>query len=112
LDEIRELQDSKDKIASSLTSKKEQVRDLKKKYDEHRELDRLKLKLISSQASYGWAYCQAVTAEHETAIETVEAYEIRAQKRSKESALLENAVNSPDEEEALRRAKWMRSIGK
>jgi structural maintenance of chromosomes protein 6 len=105
LDKIRELQDSKDKIASSLTSKKEQVRDLKKKYDEHRALDRLKVKLMSSQASYGWAYYQAVAAEYETAIETVEAYETRAQKRSEECSLLENAVNSPDDEEALRRAK-------
>ena len=47
---ISELEDAKNKMQESLATKKEHVKDLKKRFDEHRALDKIQEQILEARA--------------------------------------------------------------
>ena len=105
IDKIDELQESRVKIIDTLDGKKQQVMELKRKYEEHKELDQLKTKALEANAMYGWAYYQAASEEHNEALQYLQSYQEKKAKREEEIAELEKNINNPSEEEAARQNK-------
>jgi predicted nuclease with TOPRIM domain len=64
LDTVMDMEAANDRIKEGLSQKVDQVDILKKKYEEHLEVDKLEDKLEQMAVSYAWAYYNSVDSTH------------------------------------------------
>ena len=99
-DKLQELVAAKEKIDTAIDAQRHIVKDLRKKYEQHRALEQMEEKHMAAQTSYTWAFYQAVEAEHADAVATLKQYEEKAAKREKEILNAEEQLGHPDDEQA------------
>lgn len=66
IDNIMQLQNTKDKVQQSLQGKIDNVRLLKKEWEQYQELDKLEEKVLDYKVDYAWAFYTGVQSEVET----------------------------------------------
>lgn len=84
IDQLEECQSAKEKLANALEVEGQKVAELKKKYDEHCQLEKLETKLLTDQVKLGWALYQASNKEYEEARTKMNEFEERAAKKREE----------------------------
>ncbi len=103
---IEELEESNFKLKKSLEQKAEQVNELKRKFEEHKKLDKEKAKHLQYQASYFWAYYEAAEKEYFDALDMLKRGEEKTNQREQEIADIEALLaKDPKDEEDARRKK-------
>lgn len=66
IDNITQLQSTKEKVQQSLQGKIDNVRQLKKEWEQYQELDKLEEKVLDFKVDYAWAFYTGVQSEVET----------------------------------------------
>lgn len=69
IDTVHEMMNSNERIKEGLKQKMDQVDVLKKKYEEHLEIDKLEDKLQQMTVKYAWSYYHSVNAEYSKCLE-------------------------------------------
>jgi chromosome segregation ATPase len=69
VDTVMELTEANDRIKDGLKQKMDRVDVLKKKYEEHLEVDRLDSKLQEMTVKYAWSYYNVVDEGHNNAVD-------------------------------------------
>jgi DNA repair exonuclease SbcCD ATPase subunit len=65
IDNIMQLHNTKDKVQQSLQGKIDNVRLLKKEWEQYQELDKLEEKVLDYKVDYAWAFYSGVQSEVE-----------------------------------------------
>jgi chromosome segregation ATPase len=74
VDTVMELTEANDRIKDGLKQKMDRVDVLKKKYEEHLEVDRLDSKLQEMTVKYAWSYYNVVDEGHNNAVDVRETF--------------------------------------
>jgi structural maintenance of chromosomes protein 6 len=69
VDTVHDMVQSNDRMRDGLQQKMEQVDILKKKYEEHLEIDKLEEKLQVMTVKFAWSYYHSVDSEYKKCLE-------------------------------------------
>lgn len=84
VDNLQDCEKAKERIAAGLQMEQEKVDELKKKYDQHRELAKLETKLLADQTKFAWALWKEHKLELEAAEKKMQSFEEKAAKKREE----------------------------
>lgn len=84
VDNLQDCEKAQERIAAGLHVEQQKVEELKKKYDQHRELTKLETKLLADQTKMAWAMWKENNLELETAEKKMESFQEKAAKKREE----------------------------
>lgn len=99
LDTLQEMTASQAKLIESLERDKKQVQELKKRWEVHKELDKMQDKIRSLGVKYAWAFFQVADKEHADAVTDYETFMAKAAKKEEELTQLQLSMSQPKEQE-------------
>lgn len=99
-DSLQELEDSKEKISLSLDAHRDRLDELKKKYEQHQELDKIQLKIRGFQVKHTWAIFLALDSQYQEAVGRLEKRKAKVTKKQEEVDKVEELMANPSDEQA------------
>lgn len=90
VDKLDECENTKNRLGASLETERMKVSELKAKYEEHCQVEKLEKKFQTDKVKLGWAMWQAINEDHEKAKKDMESFEERAAKKREELSQAES----------------------
>jgi chromosome segregation ATPase len=98
-DSVMELSDTNDRIKDGLSKTFDHVAELKRKWEQHQQIEKLERKLEGYKSQYAWAYYTTVDDEYSGAMESLKKFQEKAGRYETELSQAEEALSSPSNEQ-------------
>jgi chromosome segregation ATPase len=89
LDNLQDVREAKERLADGIESERLKVQELKRQYEQHRELDKLQTKLMTDQCKMAWAMYNAHAQELQVAQDKRRDFETKAAQKREELSQVE-----------------------
>ena len=105
LDKVDELDEARDRLKAGLRRKEVQIKELRSKCEQHKQLGKMKLKLLQQQVLLAFTIHSSHDEQYEQVAANVKAYQDAISQQEKKLADSEAAVKNPAEQVNAARAK-------